>query len=75
MGFSGPVCDPGDTPASDDAYISRRPAPEALAGAGPTHASTGTRIPATRAASATPSWSSVPDVSSCSTTVAPSASA
>ena len=31
----GPVCDPGETPASDDAYISRRPAPAAFAGAGP----------------------------------------
>ncbi len=54
-GFCGPVWEPGDTPAIDDAYINNRPAPAALAGAGPTHARTGTRIATNRSPSATPS--------------------
>ena len=51
----------------------RRPAPLARAGAGPTQAITGTLRSTTRCASATPSWSSVPAVSICRTTTAPSA--
>ena len=35
IGFSGPVCEPGETPASEDAYISRRPAPGRLRRGGP----------------------------------------
>ena len=55
IGYSGPVWEPGATPANDDAYISNSPAPLAFAGVGPTQASTGTSRSATRWARATPS--------------------
>src|SRR5919204_163107 len=74
-GRSGPVCEPGATPATDDASISSRPAPLALAGAGPTQVRTGTSRLATRSARATPSRPSAPGVSSWSTITAPARSA
>src|SRR4029450_8583894 len=72
---SGPTPAPGATAPRLAAYRKRRPVPAALAGAGPTQTITGTLASWIRSASATASWSRVPALSSCSTSVAPVRSA
>ena len=57
-GWSGPVCEPGETPASEEASISSRPPPLAFAGTGPPRSGPAPRAAATRSARAMPSWPS-----------------